>query len=138
MGQIAAFNVDILVPVYNFPNPNKRSVRIAPNLVIAKGTLLGELNAQRGTYAPYNDANANGTEVARCLTEFAFTTDADGNVVFGQGAITQPFTQTHACFFSGAFRTTELVGLDAAAMADLHAHLESGTIADGIIIIPGG
>jgi hypothetical protein len=95
------------------PNPKAitESVALAPSLTLAK-------------YAAYNNANSNGTEVARMILMYAVTTDASGNVVDEQGN-TSP---TAVAYISGVFNLDDITGLDAAGVADLCARFINGGI----------
>lgn len=100
----------------------------------AKGTVLGLVTAT-GKYAAYNNANSDGTEVARCILQYACIVDANGNVALG--AVSSGDEQgaklpAAPVWIAGPFRTAELTGLDAAGVADL-GRLVLGTVADGLI-----
>lgn len=88
------------------PPPRLEGVTLAAgNGVLASGTVLGRITASE-KYAPYNDLNADGTETAVCiLRAMVDTTGADDKS--GEGV------------FSGVLKNDQLVGLDAAAIADL-------------------
>ncbi len=90
-----------------------------------------------GTYAAYTDGGTNGTgtDEARLIMEYTVTSLADGRVYVGS-ATDSPGEGLSACpaYFCGDFRTTDLTGLTAAAVADL-GRLISGTVADGILRI---
>jgi hypothetical protein len=107
-----------------------------PNVTVAHTTT----GRSKNTYAAYNDANANGTQAAKSILPYAVATDASGRVTYGGatgGNYLNAATEPHAtAYFSGYFRTTDLVGLDAAAVADL-GRLVSGTVADGVLCVYG-
>ena len=101
--------------------------------VIVSRTTAGVL---LGTWAAYNDGHSDGTQVAKAILQYDICTDAAGLVTYGQTApnefgIKYPYAPA---YFNGAFKTSELTGLDAAAVADL-GRLTSGTVADGILAI---
>lgn len=88
-----------------------------------------------GTFDKYNDAGANGLNEARAILRYACKVDSAGRIAqpndLGQTNL------TIECFSSAVYlKTTDLVGLDAAAVADFRARIVQGTLADGIIYIP--
>lgn len=88
---------------------------------------------------PYNDANTDGSEVARGISKYAFTTDQYGRITFGDVSTGGPHGerfQSAPIYTSGRFDVASLTGLDAAAVTDL-GRLESGTISDGVLLITG-
>jgi hypothetical protein len=71
-----------------------------------------------GTWAAYNDANSDGTQVAKGVLEYALTVDNNGfhkagGGEFGSRQLSAPVV------IKGYVRTADLTGLDAAAIADL-------------------
>jgi hypothetical protein len=72
-----------------------------------------------GAFAPYNDANADGTQVAKCIVEFDTEVDPFGNHRAGGGEWGQGTQKSAPVWIKGVFKTNELTGLDAAAVADL-------------------
>jgi hypothetical protein len=88
-----------------------------------------------GTYAAYADANSDGTQVAKCLLKFACATDVNGNITYGATAVGGEWGQTQLstpAYFAGYFRTADLVGLDAAGVADL-GKLTTGSVTSGVL-----
>lgn len=68
------------------------------------GTVLGNVTST-GLYAPYDNTKTDGSEVARCiLAETVLASDAPVPA---------------AAYADGVFYKDRLIGLDAAAMADL-------------------
>lgn len=105
-------------------------VPITASLTLAKGTVLGKVTAT-GKYSAYNDALSTGVEVARLILQYSITTDASSNVTidgeFGATRLTAPvYTQ-------GDFRSEDLVGMDAAALADLQGRIVTGDLTTGHI-----
>jgi hypothetical protein len=81
--------------------------------------------------------NTDGRQVARAIAHYDFRTDAFGRVAFADAGTTpqnSAYETTAPAWFGGEFKTTDLVGLDAQAVADL-GRLQSGTIADGILAV---
>lgn len=119
--------------------PRTLVVKLKASTVYAKGTVLGEITASPGTFAPYADANADGTQTARAILPYACATDASGDITLGSasGGDDRQHTLPTVPVYVGAaeFHTTDLTGLDAAAVADL-GRLVQGTVADGILRLP--
>lgn len=87
------------------------------------------------TYANYVDGNSDGTEVARCILSYDCATDAGGNITMGTVAGASARGETYKdtpAYFMGIFLTTDLLGLDAAAVVDF-GRLWSGTAANGVM-----
>lgn len=105
------------------------SVPFGASLTVARGTVVAVKTSDKKWYA-YVDANSDGTEVARGIAMYDFTTDGSGNVTIGND---QTVTyNTAPIYLAGTFRTTELTGLDAAGVADL-GKLQGGSVADGVL-----
>jgi len=84
--------------------------------------------------------NAKGLNVALGIAQYSFTTDDLGQVLYGDlpnvaeyGGVKRA---TASVIVGGAFKTSELTGLDAAAVAQL-GRLQQGSVADGILWING-
>lgn len=108
-----------------------RSVLFGNSLTIAKGTVLGIVTTGE-KWAAYANANSNGTEVARGIAMYDFTTDGSGKVTIG-GDSSVTF-DTAPIYVSGTFLISELTGLDANAVTDFGRIIE-GTISAGILRI---
>jgi hypothetical protein len=97
----------------------------------AAGTVLGKVTATPGQLKAYADANSDGSGVAAgilrdaCVVASGVITVRDEH---GGGVV-----QSVPVYYGGVFKTSELTGLDAAAVADLGGKLISGTVADGLI-----
>jgi hypothetical protein len=107
------------------------------------GGTLGVTHTATGrsveTYAPYADANSDGTQTARCILPYACATDPQGNVTYGAQAGGGFWGESYPCttaYFAGYFDTSKLVGLDANGVADL-GKLIAGTVAAGILAVTG-
>lgn len=88
------------------------------------------------TYGKYTGGGA--TDPAKCLLEYACVTDAAGYASFGSQAYSGEgeISPSVPAWFGGVFKTTDLTGLDAGAIVDMGGRLESGTAADGVLLIP--
>lgn len=107
------------------------SVPFGVSLTVARGTVVAIKTADGKWYA-YNNANADGTEVARGIAMYDFTTDASGKVtIANETGVTY---DSAPVYLAGTFRTTELTGLDAAGVTDL-GRLVAGSLADGVLRI---
>lgn len=107
------------------------SIPMGNSLTIAKGTILGVVTAD-GKGKAYANANSDGSEVAKFIAMYDFTTDGSGKVTIANE--TNVKYDTAPVYKAGTFRTTELTGLDAAAVTDL-GRLVSGSVADGVLRI---
>jgi hypothetical protein len=81
--------------------------------------------------------NTDGRHVARAIAQYSFRTDYMGRVVYA-GANQSPqhgaYETTAPAYFAGAFKTSELTGLDANAVNDL-GKLIKGSVSDGVLVI---
>lgn len=71
-----------------------------------------------GHWKIYNDANTDGSEVAKGVAQYAFSVDNYGRHTVGGGEYGE-YTLSAPIYISGSFRTADLTGIDAAACADL-------------------
>lgn len=80
------------------------------------------------TYGKYVGGSA--TDPAKCILEYACTTDSAGYATPGDTAWIggEEYSPSVMAFFGGAFFVEDLVGLDAGAVVDLGGKLESGTV----------
>jgi hypothetical protein len=119
-------------PFFNADDEHIINVKLSPSLTIAKGTILGEVSADPGTYAPYASANSNGTQNPKLILTQSVVTDASSNVTRAgeHGA-----TVKHAPAYNprGTWRTQDLVGLDAGALAALQGALVQGDLTTGLV-----
>lgn len=102
----------------------------------AQGTVLGEVTATPGTYAPYASGNADGSQNAAVLLKYEVTVDHSGNMWFGTGA-TGEFGQQMAAvaaYMSGTFRIQDLTGLDANAVTVMKARVIEGAVGGNGIV----
>ncbi len=89
---------------------------------------------RKGDFGLYVDANVDGTGVAKCICPYALTTDAAGFISFADvsaGGVWGEKMLDVEAYFGGVFNCADLVGLDAAALADVSGHLIYGTVSDG-------
>lgn len=78
-----------------------------------------------GMYGKYDDTLSTGLEVARCLLSKACTVNTYGEIIIGGGRWDEK-SFTADAYFGGYFRTADLTGIDANAVADL-GKLVTGT-----------
>lgn len=137
------YGLQRLVPVYPLPDVARQPVKLPASVVYARGTVLGEVTATPGTFKAYASGNVDGSQTARCILEYDCATDASGNITFGGTAGVEPYGITRPvapAYFIGSFKTAELVqsgagAIDAGAVTSMGAHLISGTLADGVLVI---
>lgn len=114
------------------------AARFGNSLTLAKGTVLGIKTADKKCYA-YNDALADGTEVAKLILAYDIKTDANGKVSVISGSDVPMWSETDLAapvYGKGAFRRGDLIGLDANAIIDLGGRFVSGAgLADNESII---
>lgn len=121
-----------LDPFYEADDAAEIHVNLADG-TYPKGTVLGELTATPGTFKAYADANSDGSGVAKAILRYACTA-ASGVITLADEVVGLQRRSVDA-FYRGVFKTSELVGFDAAALADLNGALISGTVADGVVRI---
>lgn len=91
--------------------------------------------ATAGTFKTYASGNSDGSQTPKCILPYDVVTDAAGFISFcdtATGGIWGEKTFDIDVWISGAFYTSELVGLDANAVTKMGGLLVSGTIAAGI------
>jgi hypothetical protein len=106
----------------------------APNLTLAKGTLIGKRTADGLLYA-YITSATGGEQTAIGILMYTIKTNASGQVFFsdstGASVLNTPH-QTAPYWQSGIFDTADLTGYDAAGLADMGGRV----LANGFILIP--
>jgi hypothetical protein len=119
-------------PFFNAEDEHIINVKLSPSLTIAGGTILGEVSATPGTYAPYASGNSNGTQIPKMILAQSVVTDSSSNVTRAgeHGA-----TVKHAPAYNprGTWKTADLVGMDANAVTVLQASLVQGDLTTGLI-----
>lgn len=98
----------------------------SPSIAVTR-TQAGIAN---GKWGAYSSSASDGRQVARLVLSLDVTSDAQGKASYGDGA-TQ---DTVPAYFQGVFKTTDLNGLDSAAVTTL-GRIVVGTAADGILSI---
>src|SRR5262245_46443557 len=89
MPQVHIFTNDKLEPAMNPDMARMVSIKLAPSLTLAKGTVLGRITASN-LFAAYNNALATGVETARLILAYDVVTDAGGLHYYGaQGSSEQ-------------------------------------------------
>jgi len=141
---VDSWGMNRLEPFLEPDEATEQAVNLIASTTFAAGTVLGELTATPGTFRAYATGNSDGSQTPKCILRYACVTDSAGNITYGSG-ITAGTGQDGAvipskvtsAFISGIFLTTALVGLDAGGLTALGGHLISGTLANGIVVIPG-
>jgi len=119
-------------PFFRAEEQHVLNVKLAPSLTLAAGTILGELSATPGTYTEYSSAATDGSQTPKLILARDAVTDGSSNVTRA-GEHRATVKHAPALFPKGAFKTTELTGLDANALTVLQGALVQGTLADGIV-----
>jgi hypothetical protein len=110
------------------------AAQLAPSLDLAAGTLLGKITATN-KLAAYNDSLTNGVETAVAILVYDTSTDASGNHYLGDSDVPSEVNLPHkdcSIYVAGVFRTTDLTGYNAAALADFQGRL----LPSGFLRIP--
>lgn len=103
---------------------------------IARGTILGQVTAT-GLWSAYSNGNVDGTETARGIAAYDMQVDGNGKITLSGTAAQsggdqgEKFSEAPV-YVAGYFATTDLTGLDAAAVTEL-GRLVEGALADGIL-----
>lgn len=103
----------------------------SPGVTIA--TVTAGSSGTRGTFKAYSSSAVDGSQLAKAILQYTCTVDADGNVSL---AFEYGQEQRGAPVYIGGgavFRTSELVGLDEAAIDALKALLIEGSVASGLL-----
>lgn len=99
------------------------------------GAITSTAGVTAATYGPYTDAGSGGLDTARCILAYDCATDSAGKITLGTVAGVSQHSVTYddtPAYFVGIFKTTDLTGLTAAAVADL-GRLFSGTFTTGVL-----
>jgi hypothetical protein len=129
------FSNAALQPVYDAGGAKQQHVNLPASVTYARGTVLGEVTATPGLFKAYLTGSVDGSQVPKAILTYDCATDAGGNITVGGGNLGQTFKSAPA-YFAGTFKTSELTGLDAAALTGKPAwNLVSGTVTDGILRI---
>jgi len=113
-----------------FMNPDLArtiTVKLAPSLTLAAGTVLGRV-AATNLWVAYATAAVDGSGVARAILQYSAATDAAGKHFFGASAVSEhgQFELSVPAYGRGDFLVADLTGFDADALADLQARLIYG------------
>jgi hypothetical protein len=135
---ITTWNNKKLEPYYRPDEAVLVHVKLPASVNYDRGTCLGEITATPGTFGAYATGNSDGTETLRAILPYDVSTDASGNITYvnTNGVAGGEFGQTHLTvpvYIRGFFHTADLVGLDAAGIADASARLVHGTASDGVL-----
>lgn len=133
---IHTFDSNKLIPYYVDADSKVVHFKLPNSTTLAAGTVVGELTASPGSAKAYASGNADGSQVPVGVLQYGVTVDASGNHTWGGSFWGETFTSAPV-YVAGAFRTTDLVGLDATALTNGKWRLLHGTVADGVVAIPG-
>ena len=126
------YTIRKLEPAHPSPEPTVGSVPMGQG-TYQRGQVLGEVTATR-RYGDYDDAGAGGLDTARAIAMYDMVVDSSGNVALGGGSTDEwgATLKSAPVYLTGAFRCEDLVGLTAAAVADL-GRLVEGDTASGLL-----
>jgi hypothetical protein len=131
---LATYNAAKLEPA-SFPQDARMdAASLAPSLDLAAGTVLGKITAT-GKLAAYSTSLTNGLGVAVAILAYDTSTDADGKHYLGDSDVPSETNLPHndcQVYVAGTFRTTDLTGYDADALADFNGRV----LPSGFIRIP--
>jgi hypothetical protein len=139
---IQTWGMGRLDPFLEAEEADEQAVNLIPSTTFLKGTLLGELTATPGLFKAYASGNADGSQVPKCVLRYDCVTDAAGLITLGGGptGISEhqgEKTRSVDAFYSVILKTQDIPNLDAGAMTAMGARLISGSLANGVIVIPG-
>lgn len=129
------FSGNKLVPYYHPEDAVQVHFKFPNGTTTVAGTVLGEITASPGSVKPYASGNTDGSQVPVGVAPHDVTVDASGNHTWGGGMWGETYVSAPV-YVAGAFRTTDLTGLDAAALTNGKWRLLHGTVADGVVGIP--
>jgi hypothetical protein len=132
---VHTFSGNKLIPYYRPNDALAGHFRLPNSTTLAAGTVVGELTATPGSAKAYASGNADGSQVPVGVLMYDVTVDAAGNHSWGGGFWGETFPSAPA-YVRGAFATTDLTGLDAAALTNGKWRLLHGTVASGVVEIP--
>lgn len=134
---VHTFTGNCVQPAMNPDLARTVSVKLGNSLTLAAGTVLGRKASDNKWYA-YNNANSDGTEVARGILQYPVATDANGLHFIGATSAVSEHGQselTAPAYISGAFNVADLTGLDAAGVADLGRLIFGDDVADANAVL---
>jgi head decoration protein D len=137
MPQVHTFTGQKLEPYMNPDKARTIGIKLAPSTTLTKGTVLGRITASN-LWRAYADGNVDGSQTARAILQYDVVTDAGGLHYYGGQAASElgHGEPTAPAYMKGDFFGADLVGLDAAGLADLFGRLIWGdTIADPNAVI---
>ncbi len=128
------YTVTCLQPHMDPGDARTIDVEFEASLTLAAGTLLGRVTAT-GRHKAYTTAAVDGSGVWEGLIlQWPITTDASRNVSI-QGDDNASTSKTAPAFWKGAFKCSDLTGLDTDAVADANARVILGSVSTGILIV---
>lgn len=100
-----------------------------------KGTILGFV-AATGAVGAYATGNSDGTETAAVIAEYDMYSDGTHVSITSAGALNAGETETTApCYICGFFKCSELTGLDANGVTDMHARVIGANLVSGVLAL---
>lgn len=104
----------------------------APNLTVARGTIMGRITTSR-LVTPRNTGASDGSQTAELIAAYDFQTDANGVISTApSGTVDAWFTgglQTLPFYQTGKFLIADLTGYASGVVTELNARLiDGGTV----------
>jgi len=123
------FSRNKLIALYHENKAQRMNVALGNSLTLAQGTVLGEVTATPGVYIAYASGHSDGSQVAKCILEYACTTDASGNITMdGEWGQTVKAVPAFLPNSGVAFSIADLTGLDATALTALGGSIAQGAL----------
>lgn len=99
------------------------------------GTVLGFVSAT-GAVGAYADGNSDGSQTAAVVAMYDMYSDGTHVSLTNDGALVSGETRTDApCYIQGYFKCSDLTGLDANGIADMHARLIGANTVSGVLAL---
>jgi hypothetical protein len=132
---VHTFSGNKLIPYYKPNEAFAAHFKLPNSTTLAAGTVVGEITASPGNVKAYASGNVDGSQVPVGVLQYDCTVDAAGNHTWGGGLWGETYPSAPV-YVRGAFATTDLTGLDAAALTNGKWRLLHGTVAAGVVEIP--
>lgn len=100
-----------------------------------KGTVLGFVSST-GAVKAYADGNNDGSQTAAVIAQYDMYSDGTNVSITSAGALLPGETATTApCYVAGFFKCSDLTGLDANGITDMHARLIGANTVSGVLAL---
>jgi len=123
-----------LEPAYDPGSSVTNSYKVKSGTYVA-GTVLGFV-AATGAVGAYATGNSDGTETAAVIAQYDMYSDGTNVSITSAGALLPGETATDAPVYEkGFFNCSELTGLDANGITDMHARLMGANTVSGVLAL---